>query len=332
MVRCSLKIIGLVGLAAWLLTAAARAQHGDVLVWNNAGSVGVGVFDFDSGASSEQRVHVGRFDDFYSVNNPGFAAFAGPDALPGNADLGWDFLPMTVDSGPHAGFASTLLYWDGLGEEPTFGPTPTPEYQFSIFGRNGPGVADGGAEITAGDVIDRTPPNGAIHEHRFYFLDDNGDGLNITLPEAGIYLIGLRLRIGDLEPSDPLFMVWATPETSVLPAIQPAAAWARDRVDTLFVEGLPGDFNADGSVNGTDLLSWQRGESPSPGSAADLAIWERHFGTLFPAGSSVAGIPEPPALAIALVATAAIFLRRWLDSSSGAVSSLEDRSSPRCDP
>ena len=34
---------------------------------------------------------------------------------------------------------------------------------------------------------------------------------------------------------------------------------------------LAGDFNNDGVVDGADFLAWQRGESPEPLSAADLA-------------------------------------------------------------
>ncbi|MEM9656884.1 MAG: hypothetical protein AAF961_00850 [Planctomycetota bacterium] len=305
--------------SSWMLVVAAalsdsaKGQHVDVLVYDAGGSVGVGLFDFDSGASDERRVHIGRFDPIYAVNNPGFTSFAGSNALPGGVDLKWDFLPMTVDLGPHEGYESTLLHWDGQGDEPVFGPTPTDEYEFSLFGQNGPAVADGGAEIVSGDVIDRTPPNGAIHQHLYFFLDDNGDGENTTLPDQGIYLVAMRLQIDGLEPSDPFFLVWATPETAVLPAIRPAAAWVTDRVDTLFVEGLSGDFNADAVVDGTDFLTWQRGLSPAPGSPADLVDWERGFGIVAEVRASVTSVPEPTGLAVGIVATTvAMMVRRAL--------------------
>jgi hypothetical protein len=47
----------------------------------------------------------------------------------------------------------------------------------------------------------------------------------------------------------------------------------------LHLQPGPGDFNGDGLVNGTDLLSWQRGQSPSPLSAADLESWRTNFPT-----------------------------------------------------
>ena len=54
----------------------------------------------------------------------------------------------------------------------------------------------------------------------------------------------------------------------------------------------PGDFNGDGSVDGDDFLSWQRGEVSDPPAAGDLANWEMNYGggnTL----SAVVAVPEP---------------------------------------
>jgi T5SS/PEP-CTERM-associated repeat protein/autotransporter-associated beta strand protein len=54
---------------------------------------------------------------------------------------------------------------------------------------------------------------------------------------------------------------------------------------------LPGDFDFDGDVDGRDFLIWQRGGSPSPLSADDLADWQMNYGT-GPLGASTA-VPEP---------------------------------------
>jgi hypothetical protein len=67
--------------------------------------------------------------------------------------------------------------------------------------------------------------------------------------------------------------------------------------------GGPGDFNNDGSVNGTDFLVWQRGGSPNPLSAADLAQWKSNYGAAVGAAGAV---PEPTT--IGLVAVAALGL------------------------
>jgi hypothetical protein len=58
-----------------------------------------------------------------------------------------------------------------------------------------------------------------------------------------------------------------------------------------------GDFNNDNVVDGADLLAWQRGESPDPLSAGDLAAWKSHFGGLNSSATSKAA-PEPNALAL----------------------------------
>ena len=59
------------------------------------------------------------------------------------------------------------------------------------------------------------------------------------------------------------------------------------------------DFDEDGDVDGNDYLKWQRGESPNPLSAPDLADWQLNFGSSMTLSSSTA-IPEPSALAMAV--------------------------------
>jgi len=66
------------------------------------------------------------------------------------------------------------------------------------------------------------------------------------------------------------------------------------------------DFNENGIIDGGDFLSWQRGESPFPLSAFDLAGWESNFGTTGSGSlaSSANTIPEPSAFALfAMAAT-----------------------------
>ncbi len=80
-----------------------------------------------------------------------------------------------------------------------------------------------------------------------------------------------------------------------------------------FQSGLAGDFDVDGDVDGADFLKWQRGASPNPGSAADLAAWRGNFGfsALTAAGTS---IPEPRAALLALCLTlfVSLFQRRLI--------------------
>ena len=84
---------------------------------------------------------------------------------------------------------------------------------------------------------------------------------------------------------------------------------------------LPGDFNADGSVDAADYTTWRDNEGDADESAinnagdglngvdaADYAIWEANFGG---GGSSAAtAVPEPSTLAIATIACLVVFRRR----------------------
>jgi hypothetical protein len=63
-------------------------------------------------------------------------------------------------------------------------------------------------------------------------------------------------------------------------------------------EGIPGDFDGDGIVDGHDLLTWQRGQSPSQ---ADLTLWQNNFGMGAALSASIAVVPEPSSLAMLLV-------------------------------
>jgi hypothetical protein len=72
-----------------------------------------------------------------------------------------------------------------------------------------------------------------------------------------------------------------------------------------FVSGAaqPGDFNGNGVVDGADFLAWQRGQSPTPLSASDLAVWKSNYG----AGSTTAAaaaVPEPATFGLASLAAA----------------------------
>ncbi|NOZ40752.1 MAG: hypothetical protein GXP24_11075 [Planctomycetes bacterium] len=69
----------------------------------------------------------------------------------------------------------------------------------------------------------------------------------------------------------------------------------------LFTVSLSGDFDADGDVDGSDFLAWQRGEVSNPPSASDLSDWETNFGTVAPLAASSTAIPEPSSLIIALL-------------------------------
>jgi hypothetical protein len=69
--------------------------------------------------------------------------------------------------------------------------------------------------------------------------------------------------------------------------------------------GTPGDFDYDGDVDGADFLIWQRGGSPNPMSAAELADWLANFGT-----GHASTVPEPATYASSLILLVLILRRR----------------------
>jgi hypothetical protein len=68
----------------------------------------------------------------------------------------------------------------------------------------------------------------------------------------------------------------------------------------------PGDFDADGDVDGGDFLVWQRGLGTTY-DAADLADWKANFGGS--AVGAVGAIPEPSSIAIVLVGLGGLTFR-----------------------
>jgi hypothetical protein len=284
----------LIILATVTLSAAASAQHADIYAFNDAGKIGVAQYNYEQSAILPNRVFGGRFDSLYSVNDPGFSALSTGSTLPGGKALSWDFLPMTA-----MGYTSTLLYWDGVGESANFGATPTPDYSLSLYGGNGSASADGGDTLVSGASIGNTSASGAIHQHRYFFLDDNGDGLNTTLPLSGYYLIAMQLRIDGLQTSDPFFMVWGTPGSELAKQAQVAIPWVNDRVESLVGGGLEGDFNNDGVVNAADYTVYRDNER-NLFTAGAYPQWRDNYGAIA-APPATLTVPEPSSFVLAAV-------------------------------
>ncbi|RIK85061.1 MAG: hypothetical protein DCC67_04505 [Planctomycetota bacterium] len=77
------------------------------------------------------------------------------------------------------------------------------------------------------------------------------------------------------------------------------------KLTSLLTAGVAGDYDGDGDVDGNDFLDWQRGGSPNPLSAGDLATWKSAFGS--GAGTAAVGaVPEPASLLAALVGAACL--------------------------
>ncbi len=63
------------------------------------------------------------------------------------------------------------------------------------------------------------------------------------------------------------------------------------------VDDNDGDFQLDGDVDGWDFLRWQRGQSPNPLTATDLATWVANYGNAAPSTALIAA-PEPSTAAL----------------------------------
>lgn len=99
-------------------------------------------------------------------------------------------------------------------------------------------------------------------------------------------------------------------DTEILPALGPGLNWVVDyrekSVVLDVVSGGSSDFNRDGITNALDFLVWQRGESPSPLSPSDLALWERDYAQGSLLSTSVETVPEPTGYAIAVAMVVAL--------------------------
>jgi hypothetical protein len=206
--------------------------------------------------------------------------FQADEQDPGSvAPIGWDynvhddpFIPTTYSFALNAGdFVSATLVWD----RQVFLDSPFPNYQpgneFIDFGFAN---LDLYLRSSGGSVIKASTSTVSNVEHIF-----------AQVPSAGTYTLEVFNSEMNLIPY--AIAWWAGPDE------RPAA--------------IPGDFNGDTRVDGQDFLAWQRGESPTPLSAGDLADWQNNYGT----GSLAAvSVPEPNCLALLLGIVLVSTLRR----------------------
>ncbi|MCA9261402.1 MAG: hypothetical protein KDA61_19435, partial [Planctomycetales bacterium] len=85
----------------------------------------------------------------------------------------------------------------------------------------------------------------------------------------------------------------------VLPDLTAALQWniAYDPSGVSLRVAATGDFDADGDVDGADFLTWQRGQSSTPGSWDDFLAWEASFGYFASSEQLLTSVPEPSTFA-----------------------------------
>ena len=188
-----------------------------------------------------------------------------------------------------------------------------------------PLVIDGGGFLSADRVQLQDPAELAANVSSGATL--SGDGIALELDLSAI--VGSRtLTLVDNQTPEAITGFFEQGESSLLYAegasilgtgylgtvnISYAGGTGNDVVLTL-TSGASADFNLDGVVDGSDFLAWQRGFGTASGAtpqigdansdgavdASDLSVWRDQFGV--PA-TEVAGVPEPSAVTLSIVAT-----------------------------
>jgi hypothetical protein len=349
-------VVVVTAVAAFSSSYRAFGHGGGILVQAQDSALVIGHDAEDgSGTTMGVRAFTSLMPSTLAWDSPSFISFstppAGTQALPSLTDVDWDFLPMTA-----GGVTSNLLYWDGQGTSAAdveFGPVPQDDVTMTLYGRNfEPATVDGAPEMVPGKTINQTLPAGSalrLHGHRFFVLDD-GDGSEITAPPPGVYLLALQLRMQGFVASDPFYIAFGTPGTSLAALDAAARPWMLDRVDTLIKQG---DYDFDGDVDQGDYTAWRAqfgssGPFPINGfyadgnrdgtvDAADYVVW-RHNVTVSASGTSnlhpestpatagaLASVPEPSSLILLLASAAALWVprRRSTDFSPSAETELK---------
>jgi hypothetical protein len=290
------------------------AQHVDVMLQVVDGKIATGAADYDSGDwIIGQRVFERQLLSNFRANDPGFAALGtgnpllgpGVAGFPSLHDVFFDLLPMNVED-----VQANLFFWDGadlggdgLNLDDVQFVVPPDGVTWNIFD-DGFNVhtADGSDAFVQGGLIQQTSSDvdaldgidtGTLHQHLLLRVDD-GDGNTQTAPPQGVYMAALQARADGFATSDPFLFVHRT--SLVSNAVRDlAAAWARDNYDLLFMPpALPGDYNADSSVDAADYVVWRNtlgsttdlrangdnlGASENLIDGADYVVWKSNFGT-----------------------------------------------------
>ncbi|GEM_PF-1455646 len=123
---------------------------------------------------------------------------------------------------------------------------------------------------------------GVIFEHKT-IADDTSNGLweEVTV-EVDIYPGPNGDGVGGERSFDIIFLTEGGKDSLGVMYVDDVSVSAIDP-DAL----LAGDFDGDGDVDGKDFLSWQRGVSPTPFSAGDLATWQGAYGSPLMAATAV---------------------------------------------
>lgn len=179
--------------------ATSASAHNDIFLTNLGTKTGIGAADVDDGAFDLTTrvfegvlVFNGAAPDYYR-DEPGFFALgsaappslfpSGASAFAGNAPVILSFNTFAV-----SGNTGSLFYWDGSG-----GVNFQPVTGLSMS-------LDPSGTTTSG--------TGSLDFHADFELDDP-----MGVPADGVYLASITAKVGDLDPSDSIYMVWLANST-----------------------------------------------------------------------------------------------------------------------
>ncbi|MEM8865193.1 MAG: hypothetical protein AAGF31_06550 [Planctomycetota bacterium] len=314
-------------LAVMAIGSVSTAQDPDIGFFQEDGQVVIGLADFISReVNFPQTVFTRNFLSFpgeFFTEDPGFFALgagspsipAGLTAVPGGADVSFNFLPMTIGQSQ-----SNLLHWDGQASGGGAATVADVDFAPSVDMQFGVNIAGGGLATVTGDdavvpgvTIGTTSSSGALHIHGIL----NVLSLIGGSPTSGVYTVALEFHVDGLLPSDPVLLAIRSPGLDASTEVA-AGSWLNDNYDALFTD--PGDFNGDGMVDAVDYTVWRDGYSTGDFDIGDYTLWKTNFGATGGAGAiasaplaTVGFVPEPAtATLLALLGLAGCGLpRRW---------------------
>ncbi len=208
--------------------ASADTVHFDVLLTGSSGNLITGGYNDDlSTGIAPMRVFSGeavssdgdpaasddepgfRAPNQTFLNSPGMTPTAKLSALPGNTNLLFRLVPMTI-----SGTNRNLFFWDGTGAV-NFGPLSS-GYGLSLAGDFGSASITGASNSSSLEfVLKTTSADGSLdpgHPHFTTKIDNAG-----ATPAQGFYLFSMQFSISGLSASVPAYFVYGVYDAGSLP-------------------------------------------------------------------------------------------------------------------
>jgi hypothetical protein len=308
----------------------------------------------DNGASTgliSARDAILRFDQ---VTNNGSMAFSN-----GTVDVYGDIIQnvggrITVSNGGIANFYDDVTISVGAAnvQATALGSTIS---RVVFFGSYNGGISGGGQAFIEGDHPPGNSPalvtfGGDVYYGPFSSLkielagETQGDTYD-SVEVSGVAVLGGELDVSLLDNFSPtlgsIFEILTASggvtgmfDTEMLPSLGPLLAlhtfYGSNAVSLAVVPALPGDYNANGTVDAADYVVWRRtlgqsgiglaadGNGDGEITSLDYDFWRSHFGQIAGSGSSAsatAAVPEPTIALQLFVGVLMMYCRRGATAS-----------------